>query len=343
MYYNCEKCGYTTSRKSTFMNHLRSNSHKVNQYTIEHTLDNKKVDQYTISDIQNVHLQPHTKTKPKVNQKYTNAKCSKCPYCKNNFTTKSSLNRHLKRCFVKNDELKLLQHDTIQNNKINEVEKQQMEERINSLENDKKRLNEHIEFLKSLIVSGSQINKAGMSGITFVINNYKDAPPLLALEDYSDLNDSEEMSLVEVLIHYYEKNKLDEFLGEFLVNAYKREDPAKQSLWNSDTTRLTYIIKELIKNQESTWTVDKKGIKTIKNIVNPLLKYLKPLVRDYMLACANQNNIRDTNQLLHFQTKAHNAALILNDIGNGILARDIIKFMAPHFYLSRNDDLKLLE
>lgn len=78
------------------------------------------------------------------------------------------------------------------------------------------------------------------------------------------------------LIFYYKKNKLDKYLGDFIVKHYKKDNPELQAMWNSDTERLNYFIRELynIKNNQIElkdtnenqkidiqWIVDRKGLK----------------------------------------------------------------------------------
>src|SRR5207249_8087833 len=119
--------------------------------------------------------------------------------------------------------------------------------------------------------------------LTYIATNYKTAPALQALDDYSQIqqkyNDSK---FIETLIYNFNHNKLDKYLGDMIIKFYKKEDPSQQSLWNSDTSRLTYIIKELLNNNNSDWLVDKKGIKTCNYIIDPLLQYIDVIIKKYL-------------------------------------------------------------
>lgn len=193
-----------------------------------------------------------------------------------------------------------------------------------------------------MVKENSKINQTSPSTITYVVNNYEDAPPLLCLDDYSQLNDSDDKELVEVLIIQQENNKLDQFIGEYLVGEYKKDDPAEQSIWNSDTTRLTYIIKEVLKNNKSDWTVDKKGVKTKEYIIDPLLNYIKPLLKEYTIqqSCELQNvTDHKSKKIIENLTIAN---IIMKNINNGNLSADIIKYIAPHFYLKKGQEPKKL-
>jgi len=250
-----------------------------------------------------------------------------CPYCHNDYKTSSGLSKHIIKCPLKND-------------KVGQLEKEngELSNKITALENDKKQMARQIEIMQTLFQTNNQLTKPSVNSITYVVNRYGDAPPLLALDDYSELNDSDEMELIDVLIHYHKKNKLDKFIGEFIVKMYKKDDPAEQSIWNSDTTRLTYIVKELIKNNKSSWTIDKKGIKTKEFIIDPLLEYLKPLVKTYMLKLPKQLKKTRPDNILTLNKNAVLAAEVLNEINTGVLANNIIKQIAPHFYLNKQNN-----
>jgi hypothetical protein len=69
---------------------------------------------------------------------------------------------------------------------------------------------------------------------------------------------------------YDKEKKLIPYLGDIIIKYYKKENPKDQSIWNSDTTRLNYLIRELI-DTELTWTCDKAGLKVNEFIIIPLL------------------------------------------------------------------------
>ena len=80
----------------------------------------------------------------------------------------------------------------------------------------------------------------------------RNAPPLKKLNNYDaveNYDEDDDSTLIQKLVNYQNQNLLDQFLGDFIILFYKKEDPAKQSLWSSDVARLTYIIKELLANK----------------------------------------------------------------------------------------------
>lgn len=301
----CQTCGYKTTHKNDMRRHLESKRHldRVSGNDIIYKLCSEK---------------DHPNSSNNMYQ---------CNHCKNVFSKKSNLTRHISKCSESVGKMQELEKENKQ------LMQQLAEERKRHKEEEKKNAKQ-LELFQQLVQSSTTLKKAS-SSITYISNTFMDAPPLLALDDYSGVNDSEEMSLVEVIILQYKNGNLGKFLAEFIVKMYKKDDPAQQSLWNSDTSRLTYIVKELLKNKKSDWSVDKKGLKTKEYIIVPLLKYLKPKIQSYMLEITKNINDCHTNELLQNHKNAHTAALLLQEISNGELANDIVKRIAPHFYLNK--------
>ena len=201
--------------------------------------------------------------------------------------------------------------------------------------------------LKSTVATNLSISKSStdmakstsdmaISTFNYVLSNYITSPVLRTLDDYSIIkNHLSDDKFVELLIFNYNHNSLISYLGDFIIKQYKKDDPHDQSLWNSDTTRLTYIKREELKNKENTWIRDKHGKNTIKCIVTPLLEYIKPLVTSYWTR--KNEYIRNNNtgycsmdNEIAYQTVAFKIEELLR---NDNLKDNIIKYMAPYFYL----------
>jgi hypothetical protein len=192
------------------------------------------------------------------------------------------------------------------------------------------------DYQKHLIESAGNIVHTAVSSMTnqnYIIHTYKTAPVLEALEDYSTIEESKD-KIIESVLHYYKQNALHKYLGDFIIKAYKKDDPSKQPVWNSDTARLTYMIRELAKKNR--WVVDKKGIKMKEKIINPLITYLKVLIKPYLdewneeMKDANISN-RKMSTLLK-KIELGNTSLESNT-----LVDDIARYIAPHLYIKRDD------
>jgi len=325
MEYNCTNCNYATSDKSNFQKHLKSQKHL------------KKEQQ----------LQNETQLKLKYNLNRTiNYQCS---FCSNTFSTAGSLARHKRACGDKQKvEMSFInaieKKDTVIEKKDSEIEKKDIE---------LKQLREEVKYLKTLITNAGGVIKTSVSALSYVAKNYNGAPILKKLKDYSyikekevDDGDSEEsedkFDLMETLIYHNNKETIQEYLGNIIVEAYKKNDPANQSIWNSDTVRLTYVIRELI-DKKPDWTVDKKGIKTAKYIINPLLEYIREQATHYLDEHKLENYIDESEiRIKKICDKINACGKIIVSIDNKSLSKLILKYIAPHFYLAK-ENMHLIE
>jgi hypothetical protein len=251
--------------------------------------------------------------------------------------------------------------------KLQEKDKQHeidlLKQKVAHLEKDNKEL-------KAYIKSGNLAPTYNISVKKYIQKNYSDAPALgkLELSDYAMLtyepevskksgkkkkvtdNDSNEdmddvmnNKLIQILIYNYNNNTLHKFFGDFIVKNYKKEDPSQQAIWNSDVSRLTYIIKELLYNNiESRWSSDFKGVKTKNYIITPLLKYIRKCIDEYWIRSVDSFKELDTKSLETLQMDLIILQKIKKEIDNHTLADDIVKFIAPEFYMSKGSD-KLIE
>ena len=345
MKYNCETCNYSTNDKSHFNRHNLSKNH--------HAFD----------DNENFILADRTESIPKPYQSHTIKKIFSCKFCEKIYSQKSSLNRHLSICKKKlniDNEKELIKNNQqlekqlreknleIQNIKI-EKDKQISEIKLESLENEniylKKSLEDkdkQISELKYVLKTSGILKKPTFSSLTFIINNYDTAPNLLPIDNYQFIkSNKEDKDFIEILINCFENGNLAKYLGNILVKAYKKEDCAKQSLWNTDSNRLTYIIKELMIDK-SKWSIDKKGLKTSSNIIDPLLNYLVPIIQVYICDLSSQfpEDIRNADKYLK---KMEHACNIKKQIDEKVLGNEILKYISPYFYFDKKDELTLKE
>lgn len=245
-----------------------------------------------------------------------------CQYCQNAFTTSSSLSRHQKTCIEK--------HTTIK-------ELDELKKKVRKLEEDT------IYYKKLINGAGLLVNKS-MSTLSYVIKNYPNAPKLSKLADYSYLERSEmndNFDLMEMIFTHHTNGTLSKYLGNFIVRAYIKVDVNEQSIWNSDSTRLTYIIRNII-DDTLEWEVDKKGIKTKEQIIDPLLSHLHKL----LVKCLDENDLikhlgETANKMKDRIDKINSSVNIIGDIKNGILNDGIVKHIGPYFSVTKGNTIEL--
>lgn len=316
MKYLCDECDYGTNNKSNFNRHLK-----------------------TI----------HEPAKELLS----------CEKCNQVFSHQSSLSRHENyRCHTIRSELDIIkaqftEYQIAIKAKEMELENKYLKEKNNDLSNEVTELKSIIETKKDKVYNISVKN--------YVQQNYPDAPPLIALKEYEPLlyeynEDSEESEdneeidvnknnvddLASNLIYNFNNSCLDKYLGEFIVKYYKKDDPSKQSLWSSDTSRLTYIIKELLSNNKTIWSHDHKGIKVKEYIINPLLKYIKNYIDEYWVTHIDNFKKFDNKIIIKHQMNYLVLYQIKKEIENNVLSSDIVRYISPHFCLSDTINNKLI-
>jgi len=261
-----------------------------------------------------------------------------CSMCRKTYSSISTLNRHKKNNCKNNIE------------DVSEL-KAEIKDLKNKLEKEKddkiKMLENQVKDLKDLIQSGKVASTTyNISVEKYVQQNYPDAPHLMKLDDYSIIEDDEEQ-LINSLLDQHQKKQLDKYFGDFIISNYKKNDPTNQSIWNSDTVRLTYIIKELLANNNSAWNKDAKGTKTKNYIIKPLLNYVLELVNKYIDIYADYitDNIRHMtkHEACEYSEKGNILTNIKSYVINGLLANDILKYLAPHFHVNKKNDNIILK
>lgn len=253
-----------------------------------------------------------------------------CKYCNIKFTRASSLTRHKKICIEEEFNEKLKQKEL-------EIKLEYSQKLLEKAETENKELKQYIKTVKPTTYN--------ISVKKYIQQTFPDAPHLIELSDYS-IMEKNESKLINTLIIQQQNESLYMYFGDFIVTNYKKGDPTDQSIWNSDVSRLTYIVKELLANNKSCWNHDPKGIKTKSQIINPLLKYVRELVEKYIDIYADKIADEITTLTKHdlcdINEKLVCLATIKGSINNEILAEEILKYIAPHFHI-QNKEYKAIQ
>ena len=351
MLYKCSDCVYETEDKNNFKRHLKAFSHARARTIPKHILY-KAIDE-VFDDIGN---------------KYPML----CKLCNKTLASKSTMNRHIKTKHSNPTDFNNDIDKTYTREEVNQIIKTiQQEEEIKHLKETNDCLVKQTKELKEYINSGKIGNKTyNVSIKNYVKENYPDAPPLIASNDYSmlkfdnydrvnkvpitkrvdsntgyesdeDPNDvpNENDYAVATLVNRYQNKILHVYLGNYIIDTYKKMDPKDQSIWSSDASRFTYIIKQLMTNNNSSWNQDPKGVNTKKTIIYPLLDYVKDFIdtywKEHIHVCAD--NVKKFIKVSEIIKHSYN---IKKEIDNGSLADDIIKYIAPFFYMHPNVEIK---
>ena len=147
---------------------------------------------------------------------------------------------------------------------------------------------------------------------------------------------TEDTDFLDFILAYHCRNSLDKYLGDFLIVYYKKENPEDQSLWNSDTARLTYIVRQLLHNNKTDWVIDKKGVKVKEYIIDPLMNHIKRSCEEYVEKSTNYKYFmkHTATECESIMNKIQYCTTLIKDITDGITSDKIVKYLAPYFYLN---------
>lgn len=295
--YKCDNCGFISTNKKDYNRHIKSKKHL------------EKVQEDTDTYLSHTYHIPQT---------YLDKNSRMCPFCEGMYSNSSSLARHKKVCDAKKE---LLEQNEIEKLKsdFERLQKEALEE--------KQKMQKQIESYEKLL--SSAIGPKTITNYNYIQMNYPNAPVLKGKKSYGNLLETNNMKLVDLIILYYEQNRLVTFIGDYLIKEYLHKEPEKQSIWTTDLARLTYIISQAHK-KGSEWSYDKKGSKTKKIIIQPVVEYIRNELAKY-----NEKNCNsDKASVLRKMMTINN---ILPEIDGNILAEKINKYISPKFIVSQGD------
>jgi hypothetical protein len=253
-----------------------------------------------------------------------------CSNCGNNFTTKNALSRHINHRCVKNQVIK-------QNIDLVSDLKRQNEyllKRNADLTDDKEYLKTLVEGAGHIVLDALATTKSSINTLNYIAETFVNAPLLKPIQDYTVItNDNDDREAAIVLSERYKDGTLIKYLGELLVAQYKKQNPEEQSLWNSDCSRLSYIIRTVVGNKPS-WIADKKGVQLKECVINPLLSHINNELVNFIYKPKkiDKNNINIYPLCID----------LVKDIRSSIIGDDLLKFLAPHFQIKREKLKKII-
>ncbi len=236
----------------------------------------------------------------------------KCNFCELQFNYKSSMNRHMKYyCHMKKqieEKIKIEQECAKKESENTKKEledtkrelkytKRKLENTVNELDITKKELEllktkmmqkmeTQIEYLYDTHKNSASTLDKSMDALTFLMTHRKNAPELRKLthKKAQELL-TNEAKLYTHLLHHNEEKTLDQYIGEIILTHVKKNNPDEQSVWNSDVSRLTFLIREIV-DESPTWLRDPKGAAFNEKIIVPIINVIKT----YLEKCLHSTN-----------------------------------------------------
>lgn len=251
-----------------------------------------------------------------------------CPYCPNEYSNAGNLSKHKKSC----SEKKQL---------VDSYEKEIKE--IQSLLKCKEEsiiiLKLEVDDLKLMINNTGSMVKSSMSTLSYIAKYYTKAPAIQPIKNMKILHvDCTNNKFVEQLMYEKKHKTLVNFIGDLIVGIYKKEDAGDQSIWASDISRLTYILRDMMGGKVD-WVVDKKGIKATKYIIQPILNYINKCALKYINDTDPRHTGLTTEQAVTKAIQLNKAMEISNMIDDKMLIEELLKYIAPHFCVSKEEHL----
>jgi hypothetical protein len=121
--------------------------------------------------------------------------------------------------------------------------------------------------------------------LKFLVENCNDAPPLTYKSDYiknlDDMNEVDKRISAEIILSKHSRKELHLHLFKRFSEAIKTNNPTDQSVWCSDTTRLSYLVKVKCGKNKSKWISDTRGKYLYDNLIKKELEFIKSILKWY--------------------------------------------------------------
>jgi len=279
--------------------------------------------------------------------------CTVCLFVTNK---KSDFQRHLNRkkhiALCEKDE-KLKQELIVKEEQIKkDYENKFLKEKLKSSQEKIKLLEKNNKCLSTIATSST---KTAQSAMSFIINNYADAPNIKAYNNFKFLKEKDHYKIADTILHKYKHKTLVDYISKLLIEEYKKDKPKEQSFWNTDVTRLSYVVKDKI-NNDSKWISDKKGIILSSYAIQPLVNKLKDrmtkshkkIIKDNNKYIDERDDYLDSDSETKDKKRTNNKKIertlsylehfggFFNDIDSGNLETDIVRNIARHFFMNEN-------
>jgi hypothetical protein len=342
--YMCNKCKKTYNSDKYYYKHIECcyNNDLCNDINCTNNTCNNKNSIQSVNNINN-----NTINSINTNDiSYNKNECIK--ECINNDSTNLNPDIEYNNKLIKlTYENKIMKIEEDKNKKILKLKEKilELKEKNIKLENDLSKIDLKVDHEKEkcdiykktseLLESSMEITK---SALKYANLHYKNAPGLEPITNFNILNydisdEKQKKELLNIILYNYRQKTITQLFGDHIISIYKKDIPNEQSIYSTDSSRLNYIIKS---NQKNKWKVDKRGITVCKSLMDELLlKYCSYMskYRDELLLemSSDPKNISSFNG-----EKIKNIINFNNDIENKILHKNINKYIAPNFNMSRN-------
>jgi hypothetical protein len=176
-----------------------------------------------------------------------------------------------------------------------------------------------------------------LSTIKYISKRLNRAPPLKYQQDeivgLLEYNVSKKYKPIDYIIYNHNIKKLDKWVGDIIVQLYKKENPFDQSIWATDSSRFSYLICDVIKCASGTrneWITDKSGIKITEIIINPTLELLYNMINTYLNETIDYDvDGLSINEVMKITSNRQKSTEIMKEIKDNTFHKEVLKYITP--------------
>lgn len=144
-----------------------------------------------------------------------------------------------------------------------------------------------------------------------------------------------EQKIAENMLDKQKQHDLENFIGNFIIKEYKKENPELQQFWTIAQFKFVFLVRQRV-NFKVVWMRDTNGLHIIKHIINPLVETIGNILKTYIerqkeLAKTKILDVEKLKTYIQLESK------ISQDITNNKLQRKIMVYICNHFCLDKNN------
>jgi F0F1-type ATP synthase membrane subunit b/b' len=224
---------------------------------------------------------------------------------------------------------------TTVNAKLHDVKDKQLETTFQCKEKE-------IARMETVLKTCGKITEKSVDGIcsalTFANTEFTKAPVLTKMCKFDFVDDYE---CVDDLLRHHAENTIYKYVGDIIIILYKKEKAGDQSFWNTDSSRLGYIIRQKV-DAKILWGKDVNADRITNFVIIPLVEFFIECVDDRKKAeskfikknsdCPKHSKMYD--KIIRKEALCKNLIFVKSALLDAKLSKNIIKYITPKFNIS---------
>jgi hypothetical protein len=196
--------------------------------------------------------------------------------------------------------------------------------------------------METVLKACGKITEKSVDGIcnalTFANTEFTTAPILKKICKFDFVDDCK---CVDDLIHHHEENTIHEYIGDIIVMLYKKDKAGDQSFWNTDASRLGYIIRQKV-DAKILWGKDANADRIASFVIEPIIEFFIECVdsrKDAENKFIKKNNDCPKHSKMYDRIQKKEAVcksliFIKSSLLDIKLSKNIIKYITPKFNIN---------